>query len=97
EQGDEPGALIATVTETFHIPYRPSADSGNCPGKGEESEAAGSRWYDAVESKCYKALATAVTFKKLPIVLPDDAVITVAYNTSTQGYHPWGTGTACYS
>src|SRR5438093_11890153 len=48
-----PGSLIASVSQTFAIPYRPSDDIVNCAGDG---------WFDAAADTCYHGLATNITF-----------------------------------
>jgi len=87
----EPGALIATLTQTFQIPYRPPSDVVHCGG---------TPWYSAANGgTCYNGLANLVTFDftSLGIQLPDQIMASVQFNTSTSGYHPLGTSTACYS
>lgn len=81
------GALITTVTDTFDIPYRPSADLVNCTG---------GPWFDG--DACYNGFATPITFE-FPTnpVVPTNLIWTVAYNTTHHGYSPIGEGAACYT
>jgi hypothetical protein len=76
------GTLLATVTQTFDIPYRPSSDTGHCPD--------GERWFK--DGNCYHGLAKAITFdfsgKKLS--LPSQILVGVAFNTSDFGPSPIG-------
>ncbi len=89
--GVHPGALIATITRTFSIPYRPSVDATNCPGTG--------KWYDRSDGTCYNGLTKNITFdfRSKHITLPDGVVYGIAYNTSHYGYNPVGQGPACYA
>lgn len=83
--GNAAGALLATKTETFNIPYRPSVDTLNCSD---------GRWYDG--STCFNGLATPISFQFSNLTLPNNAIISVAYNTSHYGYAPMGE-LACFS
>jgi hypothetical protein len=82
------GALIATKTQTFDVPYRPSSDNVNCPA---------GKWYTG--SKCFNGLAVNVTFnfKSPKVTLPDAVVYGITYNTSHYGPNPIGESPACYS
>jgi len=83
------GALIATATQSFDLPYRPSSDIATC-GDG--------RWSDGAQG-CFNGLAVNVTFdfNSQRVVLPDTVVYGIAYNTSHYGPNPIGNGAACYS
>jgi hypothetical protein len=85
--GTSPGALIATQTESFDIPYRPSTDSVHCTA---------GRWYSSADSTCYNGLATTITFEfgHPGIVVPSTIVWGIAFNTTTWGYSPIG-ASAC--
>lgn len=85
--GVHPGALIASVTQTFAIPYRPSA-SPNCTL---------GRWYDPSLKACFNGLATLIKFSFSGVTVPDQIVYGIAYNTSHYGYHAFGESTACYT
>jgi hypothetical protein len=89
----EPGQLIATKTQTFAIPYRPSANNTICQGPNL------GKYLGPVDKECDNGLATKVTFNfKLPkLILPAQAIVTVAYNTSDSGYAPYGQNTACFT
>jgi hypothetical protein len=85
------GSLLLTKTQTFKIPYRPSSDPANCGGDNQ-------MWYDEKDNTCYHGLAVPIKFDlDSKVSLPDRAIISVTFNTSTQGLAPLGTGTACYS
>jgi hypothetical protein len=85
--GATPGALLGTFTQTFKIPYRPSADLVNCTG---------GRWYDAASATCFNGLATNITFNLGGLLVPNEVVYGIAYNTSHYGDTPVGVA-ACYS
>jgi hypothetical protein len=82
------GSLLATTTQTFNIPFRPSA-SASCTG----SDAG--KWYDAASATCFNGLATNVAFdfSSQNLTLPDSVIYGVAYNTTDFGYHPYGPST----
>lgn len=84
-----PGALISSVTQTFSIPYRPSASS-QC----NTSDDGG--WYDGAQG-CYHGLAYNVTFtlNPHPQALPATLVYDVSYNTSGYGPQPYGYANPC--
>ncbi|HVA03556.1 MAG TPA: hypothetical protein VMU64_07360 [Acidimicrobiales bacterium] len=89
------GTLIATDTQTFAIPFRPSAvpvgyGPGLTGGCGD-----GASWYSVAENACYHGLATNITFDFGHVTLPDKVIYGIAYNTSGYGAHPYGYGTAC--
>ncbi len=76
------GNLLATLTRTFSIPYRPSSDP-TCTG---------GRW-KAANGTCYNGFASTVTFdlRSLNVMLPDDVLaFDVSYNTRTHGPVPIG-------
>ncbi len=86
-----PGATILSVTKTFAIPYRPSANNTKCIG--DES----GNWFDSKNGECFTGLATNITFNlsSLHATLPQTFVFGIAYNTSDYGAVPYGDNTAC--
>lgn len=78
-----PGSRIATETETFSIPYRPSA-STKCTG-----EQAG-EWYSNSSKSCFNGLAVNIKFHfhDAHVTLPNTVVYGIAYNTSDYGAAP---------
>ena len=88
---NSPGSLVKTVTQTFNIPFRPSADTTKCTG-----DSAG-EWYSTADHKCFNGLATPITFNLTNTTLPNKAIITVAYNTSDYGHAPYGDATTCHA
>jgi hypothetical protein len=89
--GNTVGALLATKTDTFAVPYRPSYDSVKCPGAG--------KWFDAASSKCFNGKAVNITFKFTPqhVVLPNNVIYGIVYNSSHYGPTPVGEAAACYT
>ena len=89
-----PGSLIANVTKTFTLPYRPTANLQHCnAGNGYAGE-----WWSKADQSCYNGKAHNISFnlKSLNLALPDTVVIGIAYNTTDYGYNPIGQ-TACNS
>ena len=81
---DETGAtLLATRTQTFNVPYRPSA-SPKCTGTDA------GKWFSASSKTCFNGLYNEVTFSFSGVTLPDNVVYGIAYNTNTAGYAPTG-------
>jgi len=89
------GTLIATMTQTFTLPYRPSSDASKCPA----DYAGNSRWFSEKDKTCYHGLAVPISFNfaaSSGFQLTPDIVVTFAYNTTTAGPTPLGTQ-ACSS
>ncbi|MCE9622019.1 MAG: hypothetical protein K8R99_06735 [Actinomycetia bacterium] len=83
------GALLATKTQTFAIPFRPTTDP-TCAG--------GTAWRETGSGTCFNGLATPVTFDfSGSTVLPNRIVWAVAFNTTSYGASPMGTGATCFS
>jgi hypothetical protein len=81
--------LVATSTQTFTVPYRPSA-SPKCTGDNA------GKWYSSGLKACFNGFASNVTFNFAGVTLPDRVVYGIAYNTSHYGYTPIGEAPACY-
>lgn len=79
---NEVGALIVSTTNIFDIPWRPEADLVNCSDN---------KWY-APDSTCQNGYAFNITFdlKDLGVVLPDEIIVGIAYNTQSHGHNPIG-------
>ena len=75
-------APIATVTQTFTIPWRPEADP-TCPG--------GTAW-KSPSGACFNGMAFTLTFdlRSQNLTLPDQFIYGVAFDTNTWGYAPLG-------
>jgi hypothetical protein len=86
--GGDVGAELASDTETFDIPFRPSADP----------DCTGGRW-EAPSGGCFNGLAKRITFdfSGENVTLPDSVIYSVAYNTTHYGDSPIGESAACYS
>jgi len=84
--GNAPGTLLATTTQTFNIPFRPSANNVSCTG------ANAGKWSDG--TTCFNGFATPISFDLTGVTLPSKVIISVAYNTTHYGYNPIG-ATAC--
>ncbi len=78
------GALIASSTQTFAIPYRPSA-SAECAALGTPG-----KWYSPGTKTCFNGLANDVTFRFSGVTLPDQVVYGIVYNTRDFGPSPTG-------
>ena len=87
-----PGALIATVTQTVNLAYRPSADNVNCTG---------GKWFNAGDSTCYSGIVTDATLNLGDITVPNKVIYGVEIRTSSYGDPaiggPLGTSTACFT
>lgn len=88
-----PGQLIASKTNEFYIPYRPSANNQKCFGSDI------GKFFSPVDRKCVNGLAVRINFpfNRANVALPQEAIVTVAYNTSDAGYYPYGQGTQCFT
>ena len=85
-----PDTLLGSKTQTVTIPWRPAAD----PGTGSNQCGPGStRWYDPATQTCNNGKAFNVVFDlgSSNIVLPDNVIVGVAFNTQTYGASPVGT------
>lgn len=77
------GALLATDTQTFAIPYRPSADPINCPSNP-------THWYYAGLDTCFNGFFTDIGFTFGHITLPNSVIYGITFNTNTAGPNPLG-------
>ena len=85
------GALLGSRTQTFNIPYRPSSAPGRCPSQPD-------RFFDTVSNACVDGLGVRVDFTfTTPVALQSPAIVTLTFNTTTFGYSPIGTSTACWT
>lgn len=75
--------LLASATQTFAIPYRPSA-SPKCTGVDA------GKWYSPSQKTCFNGLYNEVTFSFSGVTLPDDVLYGISYNTNTAGPAPTG-------
>ena len=81
-----PTNKIATVTQTVTVPWRPAGDP-SCAATNN-----GTGW--KVGDVCYNfsgiAFNASFDLSSLNVTLPDDIVVSVAYNTQHYGYTPTG-------
>ncbi|KKS59749.1 MAG: hypothetical protein UV26_C0016G0004 [candidate division WWE3 bacterium GW2011_GWF2_42_42] len=84
-----PDVLLATTTENITVPWRPVSD----PTCIDTGYGAGFAWRDA-GGTCRNGLAFNATFdlSSLNVTLPNDVIVSVAYNTQTYGDTPLGVG-----
>lgn len=80
--GNQVGTLISSVTQTFAIPYRPSADNINCTGANM------GKWYEASSNTCFNGRASNISFNLSGLTVPNQVIVGIAYNTSHYGYTP---------
>jgi len=87
-----PGGLLATATETFNMPYRPSSDFVHCPVSLPAS-APYYEWYDAKTQTCQDGINFPITFdlSSQRVKLPSEIIVTFSYNTTNYGPSPLGT------
>ena len=80
---DANGTQLATHTQPFTIPYRPSPDP---------SCTTATQW-KAANGTCYNGLAFQIAFdlRSLNVTLPDTFTYAVSFNTRTYGTQPIGT------
>jgi hypothetical protein len=83
--GNSVGAKLVTLTQTFAIPYRPSADNVKCVGNGGWSKGK-----SCFHGKLFKIKFSKLGTNKAPVTLPSKAIVSVAYNTTDHGYVPTG-------
>jgi len=107
----QPGSVIASETETFNIPYRPSADSNfatDCAADATQQNVNVSTfngtWYDSAIDPttgspygCLNGLIDNITFDFGHVTLPSSVVYGISYNTSDYGSPAYGDATACHA
>lgn len=74
--GDSVGTQIASLTRTFKMPYRPSANP-MCPTGGYK-----------VMGGCFHGKLFKISFVLKGVAIPSKAIVSVAYNTSDYGAVP---------
>jgi hypothetical protein len=77
--GDSVGTQIASLTRTFKIPYRPTANPG-CTGEGLGG------WKSM--GNCYHGKLFKATFVLKGVSIPSKAIVSVAFNTTDYGAEP---------
>ena len=102
--GTAVGSRITTLTKTFNVPYRPSADANYTTDCANDAAADSvpvsdfdGTWFDSADGHCYNGFATNVTFTFGHTRVPNKLIYGIAYNTSDYGAHPYGDATTCHS
>ncbi|MBA4248224.1 MAG: hypothetical protein C0444_08025 [Microbacterium sp.] len=75
------GSLITSVTETKTIAFRPSANVTEC---GDN------RWFNAGTATCHNGFNVTVAFTGLDVLVSNDVIVVVGYNTQSYGSAPIG-------
>lgn len=80
------GPVLATLTQPVDVPFRPSADATNCPA------ATVTQWFDPGTHTCNNGFAFLVLFdlSASGAVLPDEVIVSIAYDTQSYGASPIG-------
>jgi hypothetical protein len=93
------GELLASDTQVFKIPFRPStAGAIACPGTDASSGNPNAwKWSDG--TTCFNGLAHNISWDLggRHLTLPDNVIVSVMFNTSDWGYQPIGYGPLCHS
>ncbi|HMA39328.1 MAG TPA: hypothetical protein VKP10_04585 [Gemmatimonadales bacterium] len=96
-----PGALLASVTETQTVPYRPSTDPQCAVLNPADPDPFYYKygWFNPVVDACKPQIPTVLTFDftSKNVTLPDEVIWTVAFNTTHYGAAPIGQGAACFT
>jgi adhesin/invasin len=79
----KPASVIASVHQSFLIPWRPEPDPANC--------GAGTTMWHAPDG-CHNGMSFVISFdfSGLSLTLPDQLIFGIAYNTQNAGYAPIG-------
>lgn len=102
--GTSVGTKFSSVTQTFNIPYRPSADANYATDCAADAAAAdepvsdfAGTWYDATDGHCYNGLDNNITFNLANVTVPNTLIYGIAFSTSGYGPAPYGYNNACNS
>ena len=83
---------LASATQTFAIPYRPSASS-KCPVNADGSRG----WYDNALKSCFNGDAVNITFSFAGQTMLESVVFGISYNTTHYGPSPVGQSAPCFT
>ncbi|MEA2207578.1 MAG: hypothetical protein QOF54_55 [Solirubrobacteraceae bacterium] len=78
--GDSVGTQVASLTKTFKMPYRPSANAA-CSGPVHLGG-----WMRM--GQCYHGKLFKITFALKGVTIPSKAIVSVAFNTTDYGAEP---------
>lgn len=89
------GTLLTSKTINAAIPFRPSWDSVNCTASGQTpstNSPFGGKWFDPTIGNCVSGynFDLSFDFSSEHLILPNDIIVSIAYNTSHNGYAPIG-------
>ena len=92
-----PGALLATTTQTFQIPYRPSVDA-SCGPDSATNPSFPTAWFDPKDKTCYHGIASPITFdlSHMNIAVPGEVIVTLVFNSTHYGPSPVGESAPCF-
>jgi hypothetical protein len=94
DSGGTPGAVLATLTQTVAIAYRPSASAICVDTNGDPD----GRWYNKADKLCYNGLPQTVKMTlSSSAPLPDQVIWSVKYDTTHYGYSPIGEAAPCFT
>jgi hypothetical protein len=81
----EPGALLASSSQLAFIPWRPEASPGcGNPNSNDVAQYLGS------DSLCHDGMAFTLSFNLSNVLVPDQVIWGLSFNTFTDGYNPTG-------
>ncbi len=84
------GRLRGAVTKTVQAPYRPSANFTKCTGPNA------GKWWSKTDHACYNGYLWTFRLNLGDLELPDQAIISVEYDTTHYGEEPFGSGAPCF-
>ena len=90
EPAEKPDKILAEKTQTLAVKYRPSSNDKMCV-----KEEAG-MWYSKTHSRCYGAKTDRRQIKFDGQPIPDDAIVSISFDTTHSGYKPIGEKTECF-
>ena len=81
--GNSVGSLLSTTTQNSLIAWRPEHDA-QCGNN--------TAWYSANDNACYNGMATRLDFNFASgtVILPNDVIVGLAFNTQSYGASPMG-------
>jgi hypothetical protein len=82
----EPGTLLASVNQIASIPWRPEASS-QCAGNATVNNVG---QFLGSDSACHDGMAFLLSFNLSNVIVPDQVIWGLAFNTFTDGFNPVG-------